>query len=1542
MENLLADLQHAGIKLSVEGDELRIAAPAGALTDALKQAMRSNKDALMALLRSSAASTKEAFPTLTPDLAARAQPFPLTDLQHAYWVGRDASLEMGGVATHLYLELHCPGLDVARLNEALCKLIERHDMLRAVVDPDGMQRILPEVPPYRIALDDCSAVQEAVGLRAVEATRTALSHQVLLPQQWPLFDVRATLLPEGCVRLHVSLDLLILDAMSLAVLFREWRRWYDQPSWAPAALEVSFRDYVLAERCLHDSPALHRARAYWMGRVDTLPAAPALPMRHDRVASPPRFSRREARMAPARWAALQARARLHGITPSCLLLAAYSAVLARWSTTAHFTVNVVVSHRQPAHPQVSQLLGDFAAPLLHEVDWRDARQGFLALALKLQERFITDLAHPQVSGVTVLREWARRRNRAGQALMPVVFSSGLMRTGEEPIGDLEPFGQTSFSVSQTPQVWLDHHVREVRGELIYNWDAVDAVFEDGVLDAMFGAYRALIEELAEDDAAWARSETVPLPAAMRKRREHGTCSAQAYPERSLHASLVAHALERPDALAVISGTRCLTYGQLLTESAAAADLLIEGGVAPGEPVAVLMRKGWEQIVAVYGVLLARGAYVPVDAELPLRRQIELLRESGVTQVLVQGGVTQAGELAGGGLLVHEVRPGTAAPLSPRHLASLGRSPDALAYVMFTSGTTGMPKGVMISHGAAMNTVTHVNELIGAGPEDRVLAVSSLSFDLSVYDIFGMHAAGGAVVLPDHDKSHDPAHWQELMHTHRVTRWNSAPQFMRMLLDGLPPGEQLVAPLLTALLSGDFIPLNLPDRIRVRYPGAQVISLGGATEAAIWSIYHPVDAVDPTWASIPYGRPLPNQSVWVGDTALQPCPDHVRGRIFIGGLGLAQGYRAAPEFTAERFIKHPDTGERLYDTGDIGRYAADGNVIILGREDGQVKIRGHRVEVGEVEAVLRRHPSVAQAVVRSVGETSESRQLVAYVEPVQGTSADLQALLKDYLGECLPEYMVPRAVLVVERMPMSANGKLDISALPVLQQMEDGASTRVAPRTPAEQAVLAVWCRVMPDVDIGVTDNFFDVGGDSILASVLVRELNAALPLTLKMHELFENITVEALAGLLEQRAAVEHERPSGTQAFEALDHDAMFADIEAAQAMLDAMAPVMLPRAAPVRAVFLTGATGWLGSHLLEALLSRTGMRVWCLVRAGTQAEGRARLLGALKRHGINLPADWQERIEPVCGDLTAPRLGLDAEGWRRLAVHTDAVYHLAASLNTLHPYAVHRPTNIAPLMDLVRLASEHHAKPMFFSSPMTVCRRRLNNELVVLGRESLSDNPRGLLTGYARSKWTAERILFNAARQLGLPLRIYRTSHALPTARSGAIKPKDTYVSVLQAALAAGVIPEGQGALFHGVPTDILAELLLADSLAFDGPPGVVHIEHPRPPALASVIELMLEGDVAAPTVPTDAWMARCREVAAQLEDGDASLLASALFASTASSGVSVHNMFSPHPLETSVCQVASHAHLTPENYWRQVRRSLVASQRPGSRLEEQHGQAA
>jgi amino acid adenylation domain-containing protein len=445
-----------------------------------------------------------------------------------------------------------------------------------------------------------------------------------------------------------------------------------------------------------------------------------------------------------------------------------------------------------------------------------------------------------------------------------------------------------------------------------------------------------------------------------------------------------------------------------------------------------MDKGWEQAVAVLGVLQAGAAYVPVAPDLPEERFQHLLRHAEVEVAVVTGGradslpwppgVRRVGVepslLAGEGAL----EPGRAQGFRD------------LAYVIYTSGSTGLPKGVMIDHRGAVNTILDVNRRFGVGPDDRVLALSSLSFDLSVYDIFGLLAVGGAVVMPAPGTSRAPWCWQELLAEHGVTVWDTVPALMEMLVTHVGGrGDTLPASLRLVMMSGDWIPVSLPDRIRALAPGGiEIIGMGGATEASIWSNAYRIGEVDPAWPSIPYGKPLGNQRFEVLDGSLRRRPDWVPGELHIGGAGVAMGYWRDEERTRRSFIRHPRTGERLYRTGDLGRYLPDGNLEFLGREDFQVKIQGFRVELGEIESALLGHDGVESAVVTAVGPLQGERRLVAYLTRT-GTSElgddEFASAVRTHLADRLPAYMLPSRIVLLDALPLTGNGKVDRNALP---------------------------------------------------------------------------------------------------------------------------------------------------------------------------------------------------------------------------------------------------------------------------------------------------------------------------------------------------------------------------------------------------------------------------------------------------------------------------------------------------------------------------------
>jgi amino acid adenylation domain-containing protein len=930
---------------------------------------------------SGGAPAELSLPPIVPDPARRHLPFALTDVQQAYWIGRTGAFELGHVSTHVYFEVEGSGIDVERFAAAWRRLIERHDMLRAIVLPDGQQQILERVPPYEVALLDLAEATPEARERELAAVRDEMSHQVLPADRWPLFDFRASRLPAGRVRLHLSMDLLIGDALSFRILERELLQLYRDPEAALPPLSLSFRDYVLAESALRETAAYRHALEYWQGRLGSLPPAPDLPLATNPAAlEQTRFTRRAAGLEPELWRRLKQRAHRAGLTPSALLLAAFSEVLAAWSKSPRFTLTLTLFNRLPLHPQVNEVVGDFTSVILLAVDGTAAAT-FEDRARHVQRQLWSDLENRLVSGVRVLRD-ARRAAGSGGA-MPVVFTStlGLPQRQSKLVRSLLG-AETVYSISQTPQVWLDHQATEHDGALRIAWDSVEELFPAGLLDGAFASYQALLLRLAEREESWRALAVAALPDDQLRLRRAVNDTAAPVPSGLLHQGFLDQAARSPRATALVSPTRTLSYGELYARSRDLAARLRRLGARPNVLVGVVMEKGWEQIVAVLGILQAGAAYLPIDPGVPRERLFYLLEHGQAEIALTQSWLDE--ELAWPAgvtrLAVDSLEPleGAEPPLPP------AQTPEDLAYVIFTSGSTGLPKGVMIDHRGALNTVVDVNQRFRVGPGDRVLALSALNFDLSVWDIFGLLATGGAVVLPESSAGRDPARWAELIAQEEVTLWNTVPALMEMLVEyAISRGERLGS-LRTVMLSGDWIPVTLPARIRQVAPAAEITSLGGATEASIWSILYPIAAVDPEWKSIPYGRPMVNQRFYVLDEKLQVRPTWAPGQLHIGGIGLALGYWRDEEKTRGSFITHPETGERLYRTGDLGRYLPSGDIEFLGREDFQVKIQGYRIELGEIEAALALHPGVQAAAVAAVGPRSNQR-LVAYVVPAPGAA-----------------------------------------------------------------------------------------------------------------------------------------------------------------------------------------------------------------------------------------------------------------------------------------------------------------------------------------------------------------------------------------------------------------------------------------------------------------------------------------------------------------------------------------------------------------------------
>ena len=1111
------------------------------------------------------------------DLKNRYKPFPLTNIQQAYWIGRTGNFDLGQVATHNYSEYRFENLDVERFTKAFQRLIERHDALRLIITPEGQQRILKDVPAYKIPFRNLSHLDEKEKEEALKIVRENLSHKVHSLDQYPLFDTSISRITEESYIIHISVDALICDAWSRRLLGKELLQLYNSSKDLPS-LDLSFRDYVLQEYEWQNSDEYLKSKTYWLNKLESLPPAPQLPLVKDpSLLKESHFVRWREKLSPDLWNKLKARAARSGLTPSGLICAVYAEILGLWSKNQRFTVNLTLFNRRQVHPQINNIVGDFTSLILLMIE-SDPEDTFETRAKRIQKQLFNDLDNSLFSGVEVLRELNRRAGGRTRALMPVVLTSTLFKSSEED--ELLDIWQREmvYGISQTPQVYLDHGVSEQQGALIFGWDAIPELFEPGVIEEMFAAYGHLLRSLAADDRVWheaSRSWLIP-PAQQARRRAFHLAGNAALEARTsavsstspttaaavsevlptaavstvsdisgdlsyLHSGICLQALEQPAAAAVLSARRQLSFQQLCGEAALLAESLRAAGCRRGEIVGVLMEKGWEQVVAVLAILQAGGAYLPVDSRLPAARQAYLLENTGVTRLLTQPRLTAELRMqwSGGGRLaalgecrlsneiaVWEVTAQAAdsveiveaARRAARAVAAAQAEQTAaaagaeLAYVIYTSGSTGQPKGVRIGHAAALNTIAAINREFAVTGQDRVLGLSELSFDLSVYDIFGVLGAGGAIVLGSAESRRDPGEWQSLADEYGVSIWNSVPALMEMQTQWLEAGGgRLAERLRLVMLSGDWINVSLPERIRrvSRRADLEVVSLGGATEAGIWSILHRIGEVDESWRSIPYGRPLANQRIYVLNERGEEVPEEVTGELYIGGAGLAEGYQANEEQTRRRFIESR-WGERLYRTGDLGKQRRAGWIEFAGREDTQVKVQGHRIELGEIESVLNEHGQVKQAVVTAVGEPGLPKRLVLYYVLQEKSDAD-QSELADFLREKLPEYMIPYRWIQIPEMPLSANGKVNRKELPDPDFKQDSGEIHTEAQNYIEEIIINILSHLLKVESLDRQDNFFFLGGDSVKGIQFLSELKKTLGFEIPLRVLFENPTIDGLA-----------------------------------------------------------------------------------------------------------------------------------------------------------------------------------------------------------------------------------------------------------------------------------------------------------------------------------------------------------------------------------------------------------------------------------------------
>lgn len=936
-----------------------------------------------------------------------------------------------------------PGVDPDRLEQALRETVQAHPALRSVIrEVDGM--------PYQVVLETPAQVLEVSDSWEWAITRPFDT------ENGPLF--RFVLCGDIFV---INGSHMVLDGGSITLLLEEVGARYNgqsvpEPGPGPAAWGAHERDYL-------DSADHEADRAYWAQALAQSDFHTGLPTR--RVSYQGErdgnlyFSLRLPDMK---------------VSPFVTTLALIQALIHRYTEQEMVAVLYPTDLRGA---DFARSMGSFVNSLIATASFAP-HLTFAQLVQQVQEQRRATRAHDRLSFQEVIA--GLRKARPSDAIqLPNVSVSWAKPLWPFALGTPLPLESVDCQTDLLFLAFAEGDRLDVR--LHYSAKQFTRTFIEEL-----AAHLALLAEqvVAHPDTPLSKLMLASPAEVQRIETEWTLPPAPRTDLQLLHDAFSDWAERQPDAPALLMRERVLSYGEMERLTNRIAHRLRRDGIKPNMLVGVMMEKGWEQAVACMAILKAGGGYLPINAAWPTDRMDSVIEQGEVTIVLSQQRVMD--RLGRPGLAVDD--PAVWADEPDTRLASVNDIKD-ICYVLFTSGSTGKPKGVTLTHFSVMNTLRNANAEHGVGPGDKSIQLSDFAFDLSVYDIFGMLVAGAGVVVPDEDRHLEPLHWVELVRQHSATMWTSVPMYVDMWVQS---GEALPS-MRVFMMGGDKIPTDLPERMRPLSPHAAIWSVGGPTETSIISNWYRIGAVDPIWTTIPYGRAMPNQKMFVLDSGLNHCPPFMPGRIFMGGVCLARGYWKDPEKTDAAFITYPATGERIYYTGDLGRWLPDGQVEFLGRADFQVKVNGFRVELGEIEGAIQSLPGVKAALVDGQDQpNNKGKFLVAYVvSEAPLDAAQMRAALQDLL----PYYMIPRVFVPLEQIPLSANGKVDRKALPRpdVAQMP-GALPYTAPRTETETALVDIWQAVLKHEPIGIHDNFYALGGDSLLSVQLgIKAREAGLP-----------------------------------------------------------------------------------------------------------------------------------------------------------------------------------------------------------------------------------------------------------------------------------------------------------------------------------------------------------------------------------------------------------------------------------------------------------------
>jgi amino acid adenylation domain-containing protein/thioester reductase-like protein len=923
------------------------------------------------------------------------------------------------------------------------------------------------------------------------------------------------------------------------------------------------------------------------------------------------------------------------------------------------------------------------------------------------------------------------------------------------------------------------------------------------------------------------------------------------PSNLIHKLVEQQVLQTPTAIAVTFQGQQLTYQELNQKANQLAHYLQSLGVKSETLVGVCIERSLEMLIALLAVLKAGGAYVPLDPSYPTDRLAFMLEDSELPILLTEQAQLANLPPSAARVVVLETDRLEIDLQNLDNVTSAVTS-DNVAYTIYTSGSTGKPKGVQVLHGGVVNFLLSMLAAPGLTAADTLLAVTTISFDIAVLELFLPLIIGAKIELVGRDIAADGVRLAEAIAASGTTFIQATPATWRLLLATGWQGDKQ----LKILSGGEAMIRSLADQL-LECCGS-LWNMYGPTETTIWSAVY---QVQPGTDAVSIGQPIANTQIYIIDQRCQRKGDVIRsmpigqsGELHIGGDGLARGYLNRGEMTAQRFVPDPFSSKpnaRLYKTGDLARIMPDGNIQFIGRVDNQVKIRGHRIELGDIESAICQSVDIQEAAVITREDNVGEKQLVAYL--VAANSQNLYSKLRAYLKEKLPEYMVPAVFVLMNKFPLTPNGKVDRRALPAPSlDRPDLDVPMVEPTNDIERDLAEIWSQMLGIVPIGIHDNFFDLGGHSLFIAKMMTQVAETFAVKLPLSELFTAPTVAGLA-----QSIVNARQPQALS--DRLNFAQLLADAELDPRIVPEV-PSVVGRASPLenrnqipQNILLTGATGFLGAFLLDELLRSTTANIYCLVRCSSLKVGIQKLQRNLERYAL-MEAAQNSRVITLQGDLAEPLFGLNDLEFRHLAGQIDLIYHNGAYVNLVYPYAAMRDINVLGTQEILRLASQVKVKPVHFVSTLDVFQSAYHSQLSELVEDDLFPATELPGSGYAQTKWVAEKLV-KAANDRGIPTCIHRPGMIIGHSQTGYSNTEDTIGRLIKGLIQLRIAPTLDLPM-HLTPVDYVSQAIVELSGQPQAWGKAFHYSNPHSLSLAELVDYMRSLNYEMQDLDYDRWL--------------------------------------------------------------------------------------